>query len=132
MFKKALLIGVANLIVGFGINWLVGLLLPTVQKEYEGGLFRPWTDPLMLVFFAYPFILGFVLVYLWDKVKGNLKGDKTTQAFEFAKLYFIVATVPGMFITYTSFQISLSMVLLWTATGFLEALVAGIIISRVK
>ena len=124
-WKKGLLAGLANLVIGFGINQLMGVLLPAIANQYQNtAMFRPWSDPLMTVYFAYPFILGLVLAYLWHKV-GKPK------PVEFAKFYFIIATIPGMFITYTSFQISLTMVLLWAATGFIQALVAGWVFAKV-
>lgn len=126
MLKRALFSGILLLIVGFGINWLSGVLFPALSLEYQNpAMFRPWSDPLMMVYFGYPFILGAVSSYLWDVVKPK-------TAFEFAKLYFIIATIPGMFITYTSFQISLLMVLMWAVTGFIQIYVAGLVNSRVK
>ena len=124
-WKKGLIAGLANLVLGFVLNWLVGMVLPSIAGEYQNTtMFRPWSDPLMTVYFAYPFILGLVAAYLWDKV-GKPK------PVEFAKLYFIIATIPGMFITYTSFQISLTMVLLWAVTGFVQAWVAAYVFTKV-
>lgn len=126
ILKRGLAAGLANLLISFVINWLVGTLLPGVATQYQNtAMFRPWSDPLMAVYFAYPFILGLVAAYLWDKV------DRPKPV-EFAKLYFIIATIPGMFITYTSFQISLSMVLLWSVTGFVQTLVAALVFTKVK
>lgn len=132
MWKKGLIAGVAILATGIILNFIVGVALPSIATEYQNtDLFLPWTDPRMMGFFAYPFILGVVLAYLWDKV--DVKGkDAQTKALHFAKLYFIVATIPGMYITFTSFQVSLPMVLIWTATGFIEAFVAGYVLAKVK
>jgi len=69
---------------------------------------------------------------LWGLLKPHLKGDEIHKALHFAKIYFIIATIPGMFITYTSFQVSLPMVLLWTITGYIEVFVAGYIFAKVK
>jgi hypothetical protein len=102
------------------------MVFPALASEYQNtAMFRPWSDPLMTVYFAYPFILGVVSAYLWERVHRP-------RPVEFAKLYFVIATIPGMFITYTSFQISLSMVLLWTVTGYIQALVAGYIFAKMK
>ena len=123
--KRGLIAGLANLVLGFGINQFVTLLLPALANEYQNpAMFRPWSDPLMMVYFAYPFILGVAAAYLWEKA-GKPK------PLEFAKLYFLIATVPGMFITYTSFQISLPMVLLWAVTGYIQVLVAGLVFIKV-
>lgn len=124
--KRGLLAGVAALIVGFGLNQLVGIILPSITQEYQNpNIFRPWTDPLMMAYFAHPFIVGLVLAYLWDKLKAK-------DPLEFAKLYFIIATIPGMFISYTSFQVSLMMILSWSLIGFLQVFVAGLVFSRIK
>ena len=126
ILKRGLISGLANLIVGLGLNLFVQMLLPAIAKEYQNpAMFRPWSDPLMLIFFAYPFIFGVVAALLWEKL-GKPRPE------EFAKLYFLVATIPGMFITYTSFQIGLSLVLLWTVTGYVEALVAGYVFAKIK
>lgn len=133
MLKKALLAGVAILVFSLVLNWLVGLVFPDVALVYQNpALFRPWNDPIMMLYFGYPFVLGFALVYLWELVKNTLKGDPTRKALQFAKMYFIAAGIPGMFITYSSFQLPLAMVLLWLVSGFVEALIAGYVFARVK
>lgn len=126
MVKKGLIVGLVNLLLGFGINWAVGAFFPAIAAQYQNSaMFRPWSDPLMMIYFAYPFILGIALAYVWKKL-GKMK------PIEFATFYFIAATIPGMFITYTSFQVSLAMVLLWAATGFVQVWVAGYVFTKVK
>ena len=132
MFKKGLIAGVAILIVGMLINFLLEAFIPGLTKEYQTAMFRPWTDPLMTAYFAYPFILGVVAAYLWDLIEKKFIGDAVNKAFQFAKLYFIIATIPGMFISYTTFQISLTMILAWTATGFVDVFVAGLVFTKIK
>lgn len=126
MWKKGIIAGIVLLIVGMGFNWLFGVIFPSLMTEYQNtAIFRPWDDPLMTAYFGYPFILGIVLAYLWDKVKAN-------NPLEFAKLYFVIATIPGMFISYTSFQLSPLMILTWTLVGLLQAYVAGVVFTKVK
>lgn len=79
----------------------------------------------MLMYFGHPFILGLALSYLWEKIKVK-------DPLEFAKLYFLVATIPGMFISLSSFQVSLLMVVTWTISGFVQVLVAGYLFTRMK
>lgn len=133
MIKKGLVAGFANLLIGMGLNFSFQAVIPSLAEEYKNtSLFRSWQDPLMLVFFAYPFILGIVLAYFWGWMNKHLKGDAVNKALQFAKLYFIIATVPGMFISYTGFQISVAMILSWTAAGFVEAFVAGLVFAKMK
>lgn len=126
MIKKGLFAGITLLIFSFFLNWFSNLVFPQLAAEYQNpNMFRPWQDPLMMAYFAYPFIFGFVGYYLWGKLKKP-------KAMEFAKIYFIVATIPGMFITYTSFKLSFLMVLIWAVSGFFQAYIAGWIFSRAK
>jgi hypothetical protein len=132
LIKKGLIAGVAILIVGLIFSFGLQALIPSYAEEYKTALFRPWTDPLMMAFFGYPFILGLVAAYLWDLVSSKFSGDYKKKAFEFAKLYFIIATIPGMFITLTTFNVSFLMVGVWTLTGFIEIFVAGLVFAKVK
>lgn len=133
MIKKGLIAGVALFVVGMALNYGAMFAFPSLAAEYQNtNLFRPWDDPLMISFFAYPFILGVVLAFLWSLVKDKIKGTYIEKALKFAKLYFVIATIPGMFVSFTSFQLSLPMVLVWTVTGFVNAFVAGYIFSRTK
>jgi hypothetical protein len=126
MWKKGLVAGFVLLIVGMLLNWLLGAIFPTLASEYQNTrIFRPWDDPLMIAYFGYPFVLGVVLAVLWDRLKIK-------DPMEFAKFYFIVATIPGMFISWTSFQLSSLMILSWMLMGFIQAYVAGVVFGRVK
>ena len=125
MIKQGLVIGLANLVVMMGLNFGLEKIFPQLAVEYQSGLFRPWTDPLMMVYFLYPFINGMVLAYFWRLIK-------TKDPLKFTGVYFLVATVPVMFVSYTSFQISFLMVSSWALMGFLEALIAGLILVRLN
>ncbi len=131
MVKAGLIAGFANLLLGLGVNMVLQMILPGLAEEYQNtAIFRPWQDPLMMVYFAYPFILGIVLAYLWGLLRKQLKGTDPQKAMQFAKIYFIIATIPGMFISYTSFQISFLMILVWTVTGYLQAYIAALIYTK--
>lgn len=133
MIKKGLIAGVVILIAGFILSPIFLMIFPTLNSEYEtSGIFRPWTDPLMMAYFLYPFIFGLAASYFWKLSEGKLKGDRVGKALGFAKIYFLIATIPGMFVSYTSFQISFAMVATWTISGFIDAFIAGWIFAKVK
>src|SRR3989344_6865345 len=133
MLKRGLIAGLANLVVMLVMMWLIGIAFPSVMQEYKNtSIFRPFDDPLMMIYFAYPFILGFALLYLWNILQKNLSGDAFTKALQFTKIIFIVATIPGMFISYTSFQVSFLMIVMWTVTGLIKAFVAGYVFAKIK
>lgn len=131
IIKQGLIIGIANLIVSLVFNFGVNFVIPSLAQEYQSGLFRPWSDPLMMAFFLSPFILGFALAYFWTAFGKNIEGKTASEkTLNFAKFYFVIATIPGMFISLTSFKVSYLMIGSWTLLGFIEAYVAGWLLAK--
>ncbi|MBI3638312.1 hypothetical protein HY227_01045 [Candidatus Wolfebacteria bacterium] len=123
--------GVIMLFIGLAIDSLAKVLFPLIRAEYENpGLFRPWSDPLMSLYFLYPFLVGIILAWVWTKVKGifDLSGA-WNAGIRFGLIYWLVS-IPGMLISYASFPLSLTMVLIWTIGGLLQSLVAGVLFAK--
>lgn len=119
------------LLVGLAVDSVFKAVIPSIADEYESsGLFRPWSDPIMSLYFLYPFLVGLILAWVWSKVKGIFvsTGGWNTGV-RFGLVYWLV-TLPGMLISYASFPLSLTMVLVWTISGLLQALVAGILFAK--
>lgn len=132
VLKIGLLAGLVMLIFGLGFAPLYNFIFPSVAQEYTNpALFRPWSDPLMSLFFAYPFVLGIVLSWVWSKAKKMFTGKtEFERAKNFALAYFIVAGLPGMLITYSSFQVSFWMILAWSISGLVDAFIAGLVFAK--
>ncbi len=131
IIKQGLIIGLADLIVSLVFNFGVNFAIPSLALEYQSGLFRPWSDPLMMAFFLSPFILGFALAYFWMVFGKHIEGKTPSEkAINFTKFYFLIATIPGMFISLTSFKVSYLMIGSWTLLGLIEAYVAGWLLAK--
>ena len=131
---SGLVAGFVMLIVSMIISALFGIVFPSLQTEYSNpNLFRSWSDPLMSLYFVYPFVLGLILAWVWDKTKGLFK-EKIfwKNAVNFAFGYWLVASVPGMLITYSSFPLSLIIVLSWTVGGLVQAVCAALVYSKMN
>jgi len=124
-----LLLGVIILIIGMAVNYLF-MLIPSVNADYTSGFMRDWQDPLMMAFFAYPFILGLVFAWLWAKTKSTFTGKM--RGCHFGWLLFFITTFPGMWITYTSFNLSFLTILGWTTSGLISAKVSGFFLAKVN
>lgn len=122
--------GLGMLAVSLVLMQIYNALFPSLQAEYQNSsMFRPWSDPLMSLYFLHPFVLGLALAFIFDKVKELINGKTIFEkAFVFALIFWLVATIPGMFISYSSFQLSLLMVLSWSFSGLIQAFVAGLIL----
>jgi len=136
MFKKIILpglaIGLVNFLASMLVSQIFGIVFPSVAAEYlNPNLFRSNTDPLMLLFFVHPFLLAVILSWLWQKTK-NIFGVDLIGGLKFGFSYWIIATIPGMFATYTSMPYSGLMVLSWLVGGLVQAVIAGIILSKLN
>lgn len=123
-----LVAGLIMLILGTAVSYLLMLPFRSVAAEYTNtNLFRPWTDPAMYYMFVHPFIVGIILAWVWNKVKGVVGGAGWAgHGLRFGLAYWVV-TIPGMLISYSSFQISATMVAIWSVTILVQALCAGMV-----
>ncbi len=126
-----LLTGLVMLITGVVINMVMNIVLPELNEAYKSsGLFRPWSDPKMSLFFLCPFITGPVMAWIWSKAKDIVKGATPGQkGLNYGLIYFLT-TLPGMLITYSSFNVSLAMVMSWTLSGLIRGVIAGLFIAK--
>lgn len=134
LFLQGLLAGIGIFIISIGVSFFSQLFFPNLTAEYiNPNIFRPWTDPIMSLFYVYPFVLGVILSFIWDKTKKLIADKKFyKRGIKFGLWYWIAASIAGMFVTYSNFQVSLPLVLSWTIGGLLEAFTAGIILARVN
>lgn len=124
--------GLVNFLASMLVSKVFGVIFPSINAQYQNtNLFRPWTDPLMLLFFVYPFLTGIILAWFWNKTK-NVFGENIKGGINFGITYWVIASIPGMFITYSSMPYSLLIVISWLVGGLVEALLAGVILSKLN
>jgi len=127
-----LVAGVVMLGIGIFVGRIFQYFFPSLQIEYENtNLFRPWSDPIMLIVFVEPFILGLILAWLWDFTKSTIKGiTPTEKGFYFGYFYWII-TIPGMLMSFSSFPLSVTIVVSWSFTLLMQALSSGFLFSKI-
>ncbi len=129
--------GVAMLVIGMGLNQALMFAFPSLNAEYNNtNIYRPWSDPAMSLYFLYPFVLGIVLALAWDKVKVVFKdfkeGDCIRRGASFGFGIWAISSIPGMLVTYSSFQVSALVTATWTLSGLVNGVVAGIIFAKLN
>ena len=106
--KKILLGGVAGGILLFIAQFAFSALGNAVAPYdvFAIGGMRQAEDPLMTLFYAYPFVLSFASAVVFDRVKGALgdedAGCPCTAGLRFGAILILLVTVPGMFVIYSS------------------------------
>lgn len=128
-----LIAGVVMLVVGMGFGFALEALFPNLAAEYNNpALFRPWSDPLMSVYFVEPFVLGVILAWFWSMTKGLIKQKDAIKKGVYFGLGYWVITIPGMIMSYSSFPISLLMTVGWSLSIFIQAICAGILFAKLN
>lgn len=109
--------GIVLLVVSLTVSALVQVVVP--YDIFALGDMRPVDDPLMLLFFASPFVLSFAGAIVFDLVKDALQGSPGGKGAVFGVILFLIYTVPNVFIVYTSMT--------YPAGFYLENILFGVI-----
>jgi hypothetical protein len=103
--KKILIAGIAGgillLIAQFVFSMVANVVAP--YDVFALGGMRQMHDPIMFLFYAYPFVLSFMSAIVFDLVKGALKPAGCGGAgLTFGLILIALVTVPGMFVIFSS------------------------------
>mgnify|MGYP006156446413 FL=1 len=105
------------------------ILLPKVAEEYYSPAFVN-DESRNLLYYVHPVVLAFGLAWFWNRFKKLLKGNALMQGIEMALIYVAIATIPSLLITFSAIDVSFLTIISWLVYGFFQALIAGIIFSR--
>lgn len=133
IFWPGFLAGIAMIVAGFILNFIVEGIFPGLKIEYEtSGLFRPWSDPLMWLYFVQPFATGWILAWVWSYVKVFFTRPKLLCRGVGFGLVYALFSIPGMIMSYSSFPVSLGMIASWTFSGLIQGIIAGLIFAKMN
>jgi hypothetical protein len=129
-----LVAGLVMLVVAMVVGQLTTLALPSIVREYENtNLYRTWSDPIVFIYFLYPFFLGIALAWVWDRTKGVIgEGSIWVKGSRFARAFWIVSALPGILMSYCSFPISLAVALSWLLSALVQLLCAGFVYAKMN
>lgn len=82
------------------INALVNMFIPTDMSRY-GGM-RISDDPVIILFFFYPFVVAFAAAILFATVRSCLTGTPLEKGMMFGVILIIIMTLPGLYVMITS------------------------------
>ncbi|NYZ76781.1 hypothetical protein H0O02_00505 [Candidatus Micrarchaeota archaeon] len=127
---SGLVAGVVILVLWNVVGMLFGALLGFDVSALPG--LRSYTDPIMTLYYLYPFVFGFALAYAYPFVEGKLKGDMVVKGFGFGILIFVINAIPSAFLNFTSmgYPFSFTVVSIIGPLVYLPA--AGIAIAWVR
>jgi hypothetical protein len=123
--------GLIILVVSIVVSYFFQFFQPSIQLEYQNQeIFRSVSDPLMSYFYIEPFLLGCILLWVWGKFNLIIKGDSQLEkGLRFGLIYWII-TLPGLVMTFTSFKVSLLIVISWSISNLISAVFSGVLFSK--
>ncbi|NUO01395.1 MAG: hypothetical protein HUU01_12360 [Saprospiraceae bacterium] len=133
--KKVILPGIIAGFVLLAFSYLALFLLvsflPSLAEQYYNPVFSQEGDKTIL-YFLHPFVLSFALAWFWERFKGQFEGHWTLRGLELGLVYGIVATLPSMWITFSSLALSFTLVASWFVYGIFQAAVVGLIYAKMN
>lgn len=128
---SGLIAGAALLILSYLSLYAMVYLFPEVAEQYYNPVFSLEGEK-TVPYFLHPFVLGMALSWFWERFKGMFPGGMLKRGLELGVVYGLVATLPAMWIIYSSLNLSFSQVLSWFGYGVLQATVAGLLFARLN
>ncbi len=126
-----LIVGISLFIISYGGLFLAIRFVPELFVVYNNPLFNS-DGSRDILFYLHAFIISFALSWFWERFKTLFSGPFLLRGVEFGFVYAIVALLPVMWITFSSLDITIVIVLSWFIYGFLQALVAGVMFAKIN
>lgn len=131
--KKTFLAGFAASIVIFVLSFALQALVQLVFS-YDvlslGGM-RSVNDPIMALFFAHPFVLGFGLTIAYELLMCDAKGDSFKKGKRFGAAAWLIGGLPNAFIVFSSMNYPLGFTVNSVVGSFVHFVAASLVIARI-
>lgn len=131
IFYSGLVVGMYLFVVSYGGLYLSIRFFPSLFVEYINPLFNS-DGSRDLLFYLHAFVISLALAWVWQKTKILFNGSAIKKGMAFGASYALVGILPVMWITFSSLDITLYMVLSWFVYGLIQSVVAGYILAKVN
>lgn len=128
---SGLIAGSILFILSYGGLYIAIKFFPNLFVEYNNPLFNS-NGSRDILFYLHAFIISFALSWFWDRLKGSFQGTFIIRGLEFGFVYSIVALLPVMWITFSSLDITVTVVLSWFVYGLIQAIIAGLVFAKIN
>ncbi|WP_179412190.1 hypothetical protein HDF19_02830 [Mucilaginibacter sp. E4BP6] len=131
ILTTGLIAGCILFAISYGGLYLGIRFFPRLFVEYNNPLFNS-DGSRDILFYMHAFIISLALSWFWDRFKVLFKGSFIMRGVEFGLVYSIIALLPVMWISFSSLDITLVMVLSWFLYGLAQAIIAGLVFAKVN
>jgi hypothetical protein len=129
IIRSGFIAGITLFIISYGGLFLAIRFFPQFFIDYNNPLFNS-DGSRDILFYLHAFIISLALSFFWERFKSMFQGPSIVRGIEFGLIYALIALLPIMWITFSSLDITITMVASWFMYGFIQAIIAGIIFSK--
>ena len=124
-----ILSGVGILAVSIIFSWLTQNIWQYDVMDLAG--MRSIDDPICILYFVYPWVLGFSLSFVYPYFEKSLDGESNTKGWKFGLLMWIVVGITSAFLVFSSMDYPIGFTVNSVVGSLLDTLIAGIIIANI-
>lgn len=92
--------GIVLLVISFIADALVQLIAP--YNLFGLGGMRTMNDPVMILYFLYPFIFTFIVAVCWSGIRSCFTGSTRDKSLMFGGFLFLLIIVPNTWVIFTT------------------------------
>jgi hypothetical protein len=125
---STILVGIVILVLSQIVNYAIQMVLP--YNIFELGGMRSATDPLMALYFIYPFVLAFAMSYVYVFTQRGLKGTEMQKGIKYGLLMWGLVGLTSAFMVYVSMNYPLGFTVDSVLGSLIYMVPSGIVIAR--
>jgi len=121
--------GIILLVVSFIADAIAQLVTP--YDIFTIGGMRAMDDPIMLLFFLYPFIFALIAAVVFDLIQPALTGDVRHRGLLYGVILFIIVIIPNMWVIFSSMTYPTGFYISNILTGLIAYPLMGILYAMI-
>jgi hypothetical protein len=121
--------GIVIIIIDLIFSWLTQAIWQYNVLELSG--MRGIDDPIAVLFFVYPWVLGFALCIVYSYLVDNLDENLRLKGLKFGLLMWIAIGFTSAFLVFSSMDYPIGFTINSFVSSLIYILIAGVVISKI-
>jgi hypothetical protein len=124
-----ILAGIVIEVISMGFSWLAQSIWNYDVLKLAG--MRTINDPVSILFFVYPWVLGFALVCVYSYFEKALEGNYFAKGWKFGLLMWVVVSISSAFLVFASMDYPIGFTVNSIIGPLVYMPVAGIVVAKI-
>jgi hypothetical protein len=124
-----ILAGIVIEVISMGFSWLAQSIWNYDVLKLAG--MRRINDPVSILFFVYPWVLGFALVCVYSYFEKALEGNYVAKGWKFGLLMWVVVSISSAFLVFASMDYPIGFTVNSIIGPLVYMPVTGIVVAKI-